>query len=105
MDQRSDPITGLVLRFVELVRESGIQVEAAYLYGSHATGNAHADSDVDVAIVSPQLSGSISLDWKILAPLRRKVDLRIEPIGFRPEQFCDENPLVWEIKQKGLRIV
>lgn len=105
MDKRSDSIIQTILRFVEMVRESGIQVEAAYLYGSHATGNAHADSDVDVAIISPQLSGSISLDWKLLAPLRRELDLRIEPIGFRPEQFRDENPLVWEIKQKGMQVV
>lgn len=105
MDQSSDPIIRLVMRFVEMVHESGIQVEAAYLYGSHATGNAHADSDVDVAIVSPQLSGSISLDWNLLAPLRRDLDLRIAPIGFQPEQFRDENPLVWEIKQKGLQVI
>jgi len=105
MDQRTDTIIKIVLRFVEMVRESGIQVKAAYLYGSHAAGNAHPDSDVDVAIISPQLSGSIPLDWKLLAPLRRELDLRIEPIGFRPEQFRDENPLVWEIKQKGLQVV
>jgi hypothetical protein len=31
-------------------------------------------------------------------------DPRIEPVRFRPEQFCDEHPLAWEIKTKGKRL-
>lgn len=104
MGEESDRVLELARRFVEAVKENGLQVVAAYLYGSHAAGEAHSDSDIDVAIVSPELSGSIHQDWKLLAPLRRSLDARIEPVGFRPEQFRDENPLVWEIKQKGIRI-
>lgn len=40
--------------------------------------------------------------WIVDASLRS--DSRIEPVRFRPEQFCDEHPLVWEIKKKGKRL-
>ena len=30
-------------------------------------------------------------------------DTRIETVRFRPDEFCDENPLVWEIKTKGIK--
>lgn len=35
----------------------------------------------------------------------RTIDSRIEPIRFHPRDFCDENPLVWEIKTKGIPLI
>ncbi len=36
--------------------------------------------------------------------LSAAVNSRIEPVPFRPDTFVDEDPLVWEIKRKGLSI-
>ncbi|KJU83578.1 DNA polymerase, beta domain-containing protein [Candidatus Magnetobacterium bavaricum] len=33
------------------------------------------------------------------------IDNRIEPVPFRPEDFIDEDPLVWEIKRYGIKLV
>ncbi len=41
----------------------------------------------------------------MLARVRRDIDLWIEAIVFRPETFRDENPLVWEIKHNGVKII
>jgi hypothetical protein len=38
-------------------------------------------------------------------PLRRKIDNRIEPIPFRPEDFHDGGLLVDEIKRTGKTII
>ncbi len=40
-------------KFVRAVQNAGIRLEAAYLYGSYAQDRANAESDIDVALVSP----------------------------------------------------
>ncbi|MFW6184925.1 MAG: nucleotidyltransferase domain-containing protein [Chloroflexota bacterium] len=91
--------------FLERLREAHVDVESAYLYGSHATGAAGPDSDIDVAIVSSDLSGDRVEDWMRLNRISTQIDVRMEVIGFRPEQFRDENPLVWEVKTRGVQLI
>ena len=83
----------------------GDQLEAVYLYGSQARGGSHRDSDIDVAIVSPDLSGDRLEDWCRLNRLVTQIDVRMEVIGFCPERFRDEDPLAWEIKNEGMRLL
>lgn len=87
------------------LRAAQIDVEAAYLYGSYAAGGASLDSDIDVAIISQDLSGNRLEDWMRLNRIASRIDVRMEVIGFRPEQFRDENPLAWEVKTRGLQLV
>jgi predicted nucleotidyltransferase len=92
------------LRLLEALRANGVAVTAAYLYGSQAGGDPHAESDIDVAVVSAGLSGVRHVDWFRLNSVASRIDVRLEVIGFRPEQFRDENPLAWEVKTEGLKI-
>ena len=94
-----------VQRLLEVLRAEGLNTTAAYIYGSQAVGTPHRDSDIDVAIVSPDLSGDHLEDWCRLNRLATQIDVRMEVIGFRPEQFRDEHPLVWEVQTKGVRLV
>jgi len=94
-----------VRRLVETLRAEGLYIMAAYLYGSHAVGTPRWDSDIDVAIVSPDLSGDRLEDWCRLNKPATRIDVRMEVIGFRPEQFRDEHPLAWEVKTKGIKIL
>ena len=49
-----DPkVRDIILRFIEALNKKGVHVERALLFGSYASGNARAGSDLDVAIVSP----------------------------------------------------
>lgn len=93
-----------VTRFLEEVEGSGLRLVAAYLYGSHAEGTARPDSDIDVALISGDFSGDLLEDHRRIVDALLRSDSRIEPIRFRPEQFCDEHPLIWEIKKKGKRL-
>jgi len=91
-------------RFVRAIQSVGIRLDAAYLYGSYAKGYAHKDSDIDVALVSPDLSGWVD-DWEKMRPVVLTMDSRIEPVRFNPGSFVDENPLAWEVKTTGIPLI
>lgn len=90
--------------FVHAVEQSGIRLQAAYLFGSYAKGTARADSDIDVALVSPDFSGWVDDLEKIRSALLSR-DIRIETVRFRPDTFRDENPLAWEVKRTGISLI
>jgi predicted nucleotidyltransferase len=94
-----------VRQLLDVLALQGVRILAAYLYGSYALGNPHQDSDIDVAIVSPDLSNAHMDDWVRLNVPASHIDARMEVMGFRPEQFHDEHPLVWEIKTKGVQLL
>ena len=100
-----EEITEKVRQLLETLRAEGLNTTAAYIYGSQTRGTSHRDSDIDVAIVSPDLSGDRLEDWCRLNRLATQIDVRMEVIGFRPEQFRDEHPLAWEVKTTGVRLV
>lgn len=102
--QREDDVLQAVSEFLQALQRSGVRLRAAYLYDSHAAGNARSDSDIDVALVSEDLGDWLADHERIVGALLA-CDTRIEPVRFRPEEFCDENPLAWEIKTKGIRLL
>jgi len=57
MAEIKELIVGKVRRFVEKLRDEGINVESAYLFGSFAKGGESKWSDIDVAIISSDISG------------------------------------------------
>lgn len=86
------------------LQDLGIRLDAAYLYGSYAKGHAHQDSDIDVALVSPDLTGWVD-DWEKMRPAVMEMDPRIEPVRFHPSSFVDANPLAWEVKTTGISLI
>ena len=90
---------------LKILDSEGLNIVAAYLYGSQVTGLADKDSDIDVAIVSDDLSGDCLEDWCRLNRTANQIDVRMEVMGFRTEQFRDESPLAWEVKTKGIKLV
>jgi len=93
-----------VTRFVAELRRDGIPLTAVYLFGSHAAGRAHKESDIDVCVVSPRFRSRWAAR-RYLWNARRPIDVRIEPVGYPPRDFVNEDPLVWEIKRTGIKIV
>ena len=74
-----------------------ITVTEAILFGSYAQGNAHEDSDIDLAIFSPEMEKIEMEDKaKLFSEVRRKCDPDIEIHFFsekmlheaRPTNFC-----------------
>ena len=105
MDKKKLPlkITALVQKYIASLREDNLNIEDIYIYGSWAKGKARIGSDIDVCIISSDFK---KLDpWKYLWQKRLDANtLYIQPIGFAPEDFVDESPLVWEIKRTGVMV-
>ena len=74
------------------------------IFGSAAKDMLREDSDIDVAVISPDFSGDIIEDQIFLMKYRRNIDLRIEPKPFRPEEFDSMNPFVREILNTGIEV-
>ncbi|MBI4687714.1 MAG: nucleotidyltransferase domain-containing protein [Nitrospirae bacterium] len=89
-------------QFLLVLKEQGINIIAAYLFGSYAKGNPHKWSDIDIAVVSPDFSLSRFENSLFLMKIASKIDVSIEPVAYNPESFIDEDPLVWEIKKSGI---
>ncbi len=102
-----DPkVRDIILRFIEALNKKGIHVERALLFGSYASGNARAGSDLDVAIVSPDFGKDRFEEGKMLFQVAWRIDPRIEPIPISSKSFENDTwvPLIYEIRQKGIEV-
>lgn len=91
--------------YVDALRDEGLPVRSAFLYGSYATGKFGKHSDIDICIVSPKFNPNRDSHRLFLWQKRRDIDLKIEPVGFRPRDFKDTNPLAYEVRKRGIKIV
>ena len=99
-----DKIRSIIEKYVTILQENNISVEKLYLFGSYARGTATEDSDIDIAIVSRDFKGDRFLDRRLVVPLRRQIDRRLEPIPFRSEDFHINDPLAVEIMENGIEL-
>ncbi len=109
MDRVANQVNKTILRksrkFIATLQARGMRVRRAYLFGSYAKGHARRDSDIDVAVISQDLSGDWLDDFCHLTRIADGIDARMEVIPFLPKDFRDENPLVWEIKTNGIQLI
>lgn len=90
-------------QFIDLVKQSGVPIQQAYLFGSFAKGHPGPDSDIDICIISDQLGLDFIDEMVKLRKLSLKLDDRIEPIPFNPADFADKyDPLAAEIRTHGI---
>jgi predicted nucleotidyltransferase len=87
-------------RYSDVLKEH-INVEKLILFGSFAKNQQLQDSDIDIAVVSPDFTGDRIADQLNLMRYRRQVDLRIEPVPFKPQEFIASDPFVKEIMDTG----
>lgn len=89
-----------------VVRDAAHGVEAVIAFGSVARGEAHADSDVDLAVIAPR-------GWDGRADLQQAVEERIgnscDVLHLTSEEFTrapnDREPVVAEILHDGIPLV
>lgn len=103
MPKRQDKITNLVKKYVKAL-EKDICVSQVVLFGSHATGKADKDSDIDLAVVSADFSRFSHIDnLKLLMLKKIEIDFSIEAIPYTPREWNNANPrsFVSAIKKSG----
>ena len=93
-------------KFIGEVKRSGINVVDAYLYGSYAKLSANIDSYIDICVIATDLGTDLIDELVMLKQIARKVDDRIEAVPMGTVDFLDPfDPLVFEIKNTGIKIV
>lgn len=66
----------------------GVRLDRAYLFGSHATGEARPDSDIDLIVVSRAFSGMPKWKrWGVLGDALSDVLEPIDVLAYSPEEF------------------
>lgn len=97
-------VENIAKRYVDLLEDNNFMVKEAYIFGSYARGNFHKESDIDIAIVSKNLASDWDKKENYLWTIRRKINPRIEPIGYAPKDFNLRDPLVWHIRSEGIKV-
>jgi len=90
--------------FIKALIQNNIKIEKVYLFGSYAHGNAKSYSDIDVAIISPDLGKNYLEEMRFLMRIAQEIDLMISPDPYSVEEFknAKQGDFLWqEIIQKG----
>lgn len=101
MANSAGSVKKIVKKYIKVLEENNIRIIEAVIFGSWARGTAKKESDIDIALVSDAFTGDRFEDRRRIVPLRRKIDSRIEPIPFTPEDFYKSGIMVEEIKRTG----
>jgi len=91
--------------YARYLQDDGLPIEKVFVFGSYAKGTSHKWSDIDVCIISKTFRGKcdpLVFLWR--KKRREDTEAMIEPVGFHPKNFVNEDPLVWEIKQNGIEL-
>jgi len=93
-----------IRQFVKELRRRKIRVAKVILYGSRVTGKVREDSDIDVAIVSPDFGKDRYREGAKLFEIASEIDARIEPVPLSLKAYKNDTwvPLIYEIREKGL---
>ena len=94
----------LIKKYIVRLKENNISVKKVLLFGSYTKETSRKDSDIDIAVISSAFKGDRYSDRRLIVPLRRGIDSRIEPIPFTPEDYAKGGILIDEIKSTGQEI-
>ena len=95
--------------FKSALKTSGIKVERLILFGSHATGKAGEDNDIDLVVISDDFR---DMDlWErlcLLGRARMGIKRPMEILGFTEEEFEEKlfgSFIGDEVKSKGVQVI
>lgn len=98
----SDAIN-LANTYIKLVKQSGIPVNQAYLFGSYAKGKVWEGSDIDICIVSDAFGKDYWNKKRQLNKIALQLDSKIEPVVFSTKDFGNKyDTLASEVKRFGI---
>jgi predicted nucleotidyltransferase len=99
-------IKKIIREFVDALTEKGLIIEKTIIYGSCASGSMGANSDLDVAIVSPDLGENRFEEGKMLLQTAWRIDPRLHPVPVSSDAFQNDTwvPLIHEIREHGIEV-
>jgi predicted nucleotidyltransferase len=104
----SEETLTILRRYLRRLLNEHLPVKGLVLYGSHARGDEHRDSDIDVLVL---LDDSVPKDgfmdlWRQLEHLTIGIDTRIEtwPVTVSQFQTDEVSPLIIIARREGIPI-
>jgi predicted nucleotidyltransferase len=97
-------IKSIVKNFIKALKKHNIKIEIVILYGSCAKGTADIDSDIDVAVISPDFGKDKFEEAILLKKISEEVYLGISPEPYSIEEYkqASQNEFLYqEIIKKG----
>lgn len=89
--------------YVNLLKNEGLDIDKAIVFGSFARGTQRPWSDIDVCIVSKDFGKDPISEAMELAKKARKIDLYLEPHSYHPKDLQEKfDPLAAEIRKYGI---
>lgn len=98
----------IVDKYIKALKSRNVRVEKAILFGSYAKGSAGKDSDIDIAIISPDFGQDYVEEAVMLKEISEEIDLDISPRPYSLEEYKNIKQgqfLYDEIVSKGKPIV
>lgn len=89
--------------YIARLKKEKLPIEKVIVFGSYAKGTENPWSDIDVCIVSPRFTQPMRAMQYLWSKREKKYSIRIEPLGFHPNDFYDTyDTLIQEIKKTGI---
>jgi predicted nucleotidyltransferase len=91
--------------YLKAVRETGVNVHRAYLFGSFALNRQHEWSDIDIALIADDFVGIAALDKDRFRRLHLLPEfIAIETHTFPTQRLEEGDPFIKEIVKTGIEI-
>ncbi len=97
-------IKNILSEYKAVLQKENFPVKSLILYGSYAQGLQNVDSDIDVCVISEKFSKDKDFYESFLWKKVIEIDPRIEPVGYSPESFNQNDPLASEIIKHGIEV-
>jgi hypothetical protein len=100
-------IIEVVQKYLQELRKKGLHARKAILYGSHARGDAQAESDIDLIIIATEFEPpGDPVRQELLWTMRVCTDSRIEPLGIGEQRWLmdEASPVIEDARREGLEI-
>ena len=102
MVERSN-IATYIKNYLYFCNTLGVRFDRVLLFGSYARNQQHQESDIDLALVSPQFTGK-PLDVRLKIAIANIRFFDIEPHLYTPDEFKNGDAFIEEIKRTGVDI-
>ena len=97
----SQDILNTINTYLNVLREHHMSFESAWLFGSFAENWGGEDSDIDIAMVMPDVKSKFYKELE-LTRYRRNIDTRIEPHIINADDL--DLPFYKEVVKQGIKI-
>lgn len=91
--------------FIKLLQEENIKIEKVILFGSYAKGTQRKDSDIDLAIISPDFKEEECIkNMTLLLCKANLLKVDIQTIPFSIEEYNEPKGIMEEILNTGIEL-